>query len=83
MFQGLEDTVVPPAQAEVMVAALRENGVPHAYVAYAGGQHGFRQAASIRRTAEAELAFYGRVLGFEPADDLDPVEIVHADRIGA
>ncbi len=82
IFQGLEDKVVPPAQAEIMVAALRENGVPHAYVEYAGEQHGFRRAESIRRTAEAELFFYGRVLGFTPADELQPVEIAHEDRIG-
>ena len=82
IFQGLEDKVVPPAQAEIMVAALRENGVPHAYVEYAGEQHGFRRAESIRRTAEAELFFYGRVLGFAPADELQPVEIAHERRIG-
>ncbi len=82
LFQGLEDKVVPTAQAEIMVAALRENGVPHAYVVYAGEQHGFRRAESIRRTAEAELSFYGRVLGFTPADELQPVQIVHESRIG-
>lgn len=82
VFQGLEDKVVPPDQAEIMVAALRERGVPHAYVAYEGEQHGFRRAENVRRTTEAELYFYGRVLGFEPADDLAPVEIVHAEALG-
>jgi dipeptidyl aminopeptidase/acylaminoacyl peptidase len=82
IFQGLEDKVVPPVQAEIMVTALRENGVPHAYVEYAGEQHGFRKAESIRRTAEAELYFYGRVLGLTPADELQPVEIIHESRIG-
>jgi dipeptidyl aminopeptidase/acylaminoacyl peptidase len=81
LFQGLEDKVVPPAQAEVMVEALRRRGVPFAYVAYEGEQHGFRQAANIRRTIEAELSFYGRVLGFEPADDIEPVEIEHAEAL--
>ena len=80
VFQGLEDAIVPPEQAEMMVAALRANGVPHAYVAYEGEQHGFRKAENVRRTAEAELYFYGRILGFSPADDLEPVEIVYADR---
>ncbi len=75
LFQGLEDKVVPPAQAQVMVAALRANRVPFAYVTFAGEQHGFRQAATIRRAAEAELWFYGQVLGFEPADRIQPVEI--------
>ncbi len=75
LFQGLEDRVVPPAQAEAMAAALKEKGVPYAYVAYEGEQHGFRKAENVRRTAEAELYFYGRVLGFSPADDLEPVRI--------
>ncbi len=82
LFQGLEDKVVPPDQAEVMVAALEKKEVPHAYVAYDGEQHGFRRAENVRRTAEAELYFYGRVLGFAPADELAPVEIVHEDRLG-
>lgn len=74
-FQGLEDRVVPPNQSETMVAALRERGVPVAYLAYEGEGHGFRQAANIKRTMEAELSFYGQVLGFTPADDVEPVQI--------
>jgi len=81
VFQGLEDKVVPPDQAEIMVEALRVNGVPHTYVPYAGEQHGFRRSENVRRTAEAELYFFGRVLGFVPADALDPVEIVHEERL--
>jgi dipeptidyl aminopeptidase/acylaminoacyl peptidase len=75
LFQGLEDKIVPPAQAETMAAALAEKGVPYAYVAYEGEQHGFRRAENIRRTSEAELYFYGRVLGFTPAEQLQPVTI--------
>ena len=75
LFQGLEDKVVPPAQAEVMVAALRANRVPFAYVTFEGEQHGFRRAETVKRAAEAELWFYGQVLGFRPADDIEPVEI--------
>ncbi len=75
LFQGLEDEVVPPNQAEAMVAALTRNGVPHAYLAFEGEQHGFRRAETEIRCLEAELFFYGRILGFEPADDLQPVEI--------
>jgi dipeptidyl aminopeptidase/acylaminoacyl peptidase len=56
-----------------MVAALRLRGLPFAYVAFEGEQHGFRKAESIVRATEAELWFYGRVLGFEPADNLAPV----------
>jgi dipeptidyl aminopeptidase/acylaminoacyl peptidase len=81
LFQGLEDKIVPPAQAEAMAAALREKGVPYAYVTYEGEQHGFRKAENVKRTSEAELYFYGRVLGFAPADDLDPVTIENEDRL--
>jgi dipeptidyl aminopeptidase/acylaminoacyl peptidase len=75
LFQGLEDEVVPPSQAETMVAALKQNGVPHAYLAFAGEAHGFRRSETEIRCLEAELCFYGRILGFEPADELEPVEI--------
>lgn len=74
-LQGLEDRIVPPAQAEAMVAALEAKGLPVAYVAFEGEQHGFRQAANIRRALEAELDFYGRVFGFTPADAIEPVPI--------
>ena len=75
VFQGLEDRVVPPSQAEAMVAALRAKGLPFAYVTFAEEQHGFRRAENIARAAEAELWFYGQVLGFEPADRIDPVPV--------
>jgi dipeptidyl aminopeptidase/acylaminoacyl peptidase len=75
IFQGLEDEVVPPEQAEVMVEALRANGIPFAYLAFEGEQHGFRKAETIKRVAEAELSFYGQVLGFDPADDIEPVPV--------
>jgi dipeptidyl aminopeptidase/acylaminoacyl peptidase len=75
LFQGLEDAVVPPAQAEMMVEALARKGIYHAYLAFEGEQHGFRKADTIRRCAEAELSFYGQVLGFEPADHIEPVDL--------
>jgi dipeptidyl aminopeptidase/acylaminoacyl peptidase len=75
VFQGLEDVVVPPEQAEIMTGAMREKGIPFAYLSFEGEQHGFRQAATIRRSTDAELYFYGRVLGFTPAGDIEPVEI--------
>jgi len=77
LLQGLDDEVVPPSQAEMMVEALERNGVPYAYVAFEGEGHGFRRAESIRRTLEATLGFVGRVFGFEPADELEPLEIAH------
>lgn len=75
LFQGLEDMVVPPNQAEEMAAALERNGVPHAYLPFEGEQHGFRKAETNIRCLESELYFYGRIMGFEPAGDPAPVEI--------
>ncbi len=75
ILQGLEDEVVPPAQAQMMADALEAKGVPYAYVAFAGEQHGFRQAPNIRRAFEAELYFYSRIFGFDLAEPIEPVEI--------
>jgi dipeptidyl aminopeptidase/acylaminoacyl peptidase len=74
-FQGLEDKVVPPNQAEVMVDALRAKGIPVAYIAFEGEQHGFRQAKNIKRALDGELYFYSRVFGFELAEPVEPVAI--------
>ena len=74
-FQGLEDRVVPPNQAELMVAALRRKGLPVAYLAFAGEQHGFRKAETIQTVLRAEFAFYGRIFGFTPADGLPDLAI--------
>jgi dipeptidyl aminopeptidase/acylaminoacyl peptidase len=74
VLQGSEDEVVPPNQAEMIVAALADKAIPHAYLLFEGEQHGFRQAANIVRALEAELWFYGRVFGFDPADPIDPVD---------
>jgi dipeptidyl aminopeptidase/acylaminoacyl peptidase len=68
--------VVPPAQAEEMVAALRAKDLPVAYLAFEGEQHGFRKAENIVRSLESELAFYGRVFGFTPDGQLPPVELL-------
>jgi dipeptidyl aminopeptidase/acylaminoacyl peptidase len=74
-FQGLEDKVVPPNQAELMVEALRAKGLPVAYVAFEGEQHGFRRAENIKRALEGELYFYSRVFNFELADPVEPVPL--------
>ncbi len=63
-FQGDEDRIVPPNQAEAMVEALRAKGLRVDYHLFEGEQHGFRRAGNIIRALEAELAFYGEVLGF-------------------
>jgi dipeptidyl aminopeptidase/acylaminoacyl peptidase len=75
LFQGLEDRVVPPSQSEAMAAALARNGVPHAYVAVAGEQHGFRDAANIVRCLEAELSFYAQILGIPHPEGISRVEL--------
>jgi dipeptidyl aminopeptidase/acylaminoacyl peptidase len=62
-FQGLEDRVVPPAQAEAMVAALARRGLPHAYVPFEGEQHGFRRAENMAAALDGEWVFYARVFG--------------------
>ncbi|MDQ3911360.1 MAG: S9 family peptidase [Actinomycetota bacterium] len=74
-FQGLEDEVVPPDQAETMFEALREKGMPVAYVPFEGEQHGFRRAENIKRALDGELYFYSRVFGFDLADSVEPVRI--------
>ena len=75
VLQGDEDEIVPPSQSEMIVEALEAKGVPVAYLLFEGEQHGFRKAANIVAALEAELAFFGRVLGFTPADDLGELEI--------
>ncbi|MGH8898393.1 MAG: prolyl oligopeptidase family serine peptidase [Egibacteraceae bacterium] len=75
LLQGLEDAVVPPAQAEHMVAALEQRGVPHAYVAFAGEQHGFRRAETVRAAHDAELSFYAQLFGFTPSGDVPRLQI--------
>ena len=70
LFQGLEDQVVPPNQSAVMAEAVKRKGLPVAYLTFPGEQHGFRQADTIVRCLEAELAFYGAVFGFEVAGNL-------------
>jgi len=74
-FQGLEDKVVPPDQAEKMVEAMRAKNIPVAYVAFAGEQHGFRQAENIKRALDGELYFYSKIFGFELSEPVEPVKI--------
>ncbi len=78
VFQGAEDRVVPPEQAEAIVAALREKGVPYAYLLFPGEQHGFRRAQSISAALDGELSFYAQVWGFElpEGEGIAPIEVV-------
>ncbi len=75
LLQGLEDKVVPPSQAEIMIAALRAKRLPFAYVAFPSEGHGFREAANIQRSIEGELYFFSRIFGFTPSDAIAPIAI--------
>ena len=75
VLQGDSDPVVPPDQAEALVAALESNGLPHAYLLFEGEQHGFRGADAIVAAAAAELSFLGQIFGFEPSGDISPVTV--------
>jgi dipeptidyl aminopeptidase/acylaminoacyl peptidase len=77
VLQGADDEVVPPSQAELIVAALEERKIPHAYVLFEGEGHGFRKSENIVAAFEAELSFYAQVLGFEPADLSAKLPIEH------
>ena len=76
VLQGSEDPVVPPSQAEQLVEALIGAKIPHSYVLFEGESHGFRKAETISRALDSELSFLGQVLGFEPSDLIEPVQIV-------
>jgi dipeptidyl aminopeptidase/acylaminoacyl peptidase len=75
LFQGLEDKIVLPNQAEMMFAAMRAKGLPVAYLPFEGEGHGFRQAATVKRALEAEMYFYAKVFGFELAEAIEPMVI--------
>jgi dipeptidyl aminopeptidase/acylaminoacyl peptidase len=79
LFQGLEDKVVPPNQAEMMYDAVKAKGIPVAYVPFEGEQHGFRKAENIRRALDGELYFLSRVFDFDLAEPIEPVEIANLD----
>jgi dipeptidyl aminopeptidase/acylaminoacyl peptidase len=74
-FQGADDKVVLPNQAELMFEAVRKAGFPTAYLAFEGEGHGFRKAENIKRALDGELYFYGKVFGFTPAGEIEPIEI--------
>jgi dipeptidyl aminopeptidase/acylaminoacyl peptidase len=79
ILQGMQDPVVPPAQADMMYQALMDKGLPVAYLKFDGEQHGFRKAENIKRSIEAELYFYSRIFDFPLADTLEPVKIENLD----
>jgi dipeptidyl aminopeptidase/acylaminoacyl peptidase len=66
LLQGLDDPVVPPAQSESIADDLAAHGTSYAYLAFEGESHGFRKAETVAATLEAEISFYGQILGFKP-----------------
>ena len=74
-FQGLDDKVVPPNQAEDMAEAMAARGLAVAHYTFDGEGHGFRQGSTIRRVLELELGFYGRIFGFTPPGVSEQVEV--------
>jgi dipeptidyl aminopeptidase/acylaminoacyl peptidase len=81
LLQGLDDKVVPPSQSEAIVEALKRRGIPYAYLAFEGEGHGFRKAENIRRALEAHLSFLAQVFDFEPADELEPIQIENLEAV--
>jgi dipeptidyl aminopeptidase/acylaminoacyl peptidase len=77
VLQGADDEVVPPAQSELIVEALDEREVPHAYLLFEGEGHGFRKAESVIASLEAELSFYAQILGFEPGNPIPRLDVRH------
>jgi len=59
-FQGLRDTVVPPAQTERMALALSNNGVPVEVHRFSEEGHGFRSGPVQVEVLEATEAFFRR-----------------------
>ena len=77
-FQGLEDQIVPPNQAQIMFEAIKAKGIPVAYVGFAGEQHGFRRAETIKRALDGEFSFYSRIFGFD-AEAMEPIDIINLE----
>lgn len=76
-FQGLQDKVVPPNQAEMMFEAIKKKGLPVAYIVFEEESHGFRISENIKRALDSEFYFYSRIFGYEPAEPIEPIEIVN------
>lgn len=65
LFQGLEDKIVPPNQAQMMYDMCVSKGLPAALEMFEGEQHGFRKEENQRRVLDGEYNFFAQVFGFE------------------
>jgi len=79
IFQGSEDKIVPPSQAEMISNALKKKFIPYSYILFEGEQHGFRKSDNIIKSQEAELYFYGKILGFTPSDKIAQITIENSE----
>ncbi|KAF5179004.1 Acylamino-acid-releasing enzyme, partial [Thalictrum thalictroides] len=80
LFQGLDDKVVTPNQAQKIYLALKQKGLPVALVEYEGEGHGFRKAENIKFTLEQQMVFFARLVGnFKVADEICPIKIDNVD----
>ena len=79
IFQGSEDKIVPPSQAEMLSNALKKKFIPYSYILFEGEQHGFRKSGNIIKSQEAELFFYGKMLGFTPSDRIAQIKIENSE----
>ena len=77
IFQGGEDKIVPPNQSQFVARALSERDVPVVYIEFEGEGHGFRKFENVVTLAQSEQAFFGKIFGFEPADELPELEITN------
>jgi dipeptidyl aminopeptidase/acylaminoacyl peptidase len=75
LFQGLQDKVVPPSQAETMIKALESKDLPYAYVSFDNERHGFRRRENIVHSMEAEYSFYAQIFGFQMSESIEKVLI--------
>jgi dipeptidyl aminopeptidase/acylaminoacyl peptidase len=80
LFQGLDDPIVPPNQSQMIYDAVRQRGIPVAYIAFPGERHGFRNSQNNIRALQAELYFYSRIFKFELSEDIEPVIIENLRR---
>ncbi|WP_420884228.1 prolyl oligopeptidase family serine peptidase [Shewanella chilikensis] len=78
LLQGLEDKVVPPSQSQHIYKALKDKGVPTAFIGIEGEGHGFRQPHNKILALESELVFYGMVFDFTPAGTLPALKLDNA-----
>ncbi len=75
LFQGLDDKVVPPDQAEQLVENLRARRILHSYVTFPGEGHGFRKAENVSRAFACELSFFSQILRIPLSEEIEHIPV--------